>query len=237
MQYLILGVVVLWLTLIAVNAFMNANPAVMARHLRVGAGVAVLAGAATLTVRGMISYAVPLGALGYWLIWGHGGPRWGGYAGRGQKAAGQTSRVTTEHLEMELDHDSGAMTGRVLKGMFAGRALDTLRPVDVALVWQDCRFTDPQSAQLLEAYLDRLHPSWREDIARGEQRMSGGPDGRMSAAEAWEILGLKSDASDDQIRQAHRELMQRMHPDRGGSTYLAAKINEAKDVLLGRKSG
>ena len=99
---------------------------------------------------------------------------------------------------------------------------------------QDCRFTDPQSAQLLEAYLDRIHPSWREDVSRGEKTMSAGPDGRMSIAEAWEILGLEPGAGDEAIRRAHRELMLKLHPDRGGSTYLAAKINEAKDVLLAR---
>ena len=234
MHYFILGFIVLWLSLVAINAFMHANPAVLARQLRVGAGVAVLAGAATLTVRGMLSYAFPLAMLGSWLIWGSGGPRWGGLPGGSRKAPRQTSRVVTEHLDMELDHDSGAMTGRVLKGMFQGRELDSLKPVEIALLWQDCRFVDPQSAQLLETYLDRIHPSWRDDVKRGEQKMSGGPGGRMSADEALEILGLEPGASDEAIRRAHRELMLKMHPDRGGSTYLAAKINEAKDVLLGR---
>ena len=132
---------------------------------------------------------------------------------------------------MELDLDSGSMRGRVLKGMFAGRELDEMAPAELALLWQDCRFEDPQSAQLIEAYLDRIHPSWREDMARAESEVGAG--GIMSAQEAYEILGVAPGASPDEIRQAHRELMKKMHPDRGGSSYLARKINEAKDLLLG----
>jgi hypothetical protein len=234
MQPFILGLLVLALLLVALRVFASANPAVMARRMRVGAGAVVLAGAAALTIRGMVSFAFPLAMLGSWLIWGSGGARWSGPPGQGQPSSGRTSRITTEHLDMQLDHDSGAMTGRVLKGMFANRDLDSLKPVEVALLWQDCRFTDPQSAQLLEAYLDRLHPSWREDVSRGESKMSGGPHGRMPVEEAWAILGLEPGADDEAIRRAHRELMLKVHPDRGGSTYLAAKINEAKDVLLTR---
>jgi hypothetical protein len=235
MSTIILGLVVLWLLLMAVKGFQRANPAALARQMRVAAGVGALGGAAVLTARGMPSYALGLALAGIWLISGQGGPRWGGLPGGGRAAPGRSSRIVTEYLEMELDHDSGAMSGRVLKGIFANRRIESLKPVEVALLWQDCRFTDPQSAQVLEAYLDRVHPSWREDMSRGEQRMSGGPDGRMPLAEAWSILGLEAGASDEEIRRAHRELMLRMHPDRGGSTYLAAKINEAKDVLLGRR--
>lgn len=233
MQYLILGLILLWLLLAAVRGFTRANPATMARQMRQSAGVGALIGAGLLTFRGMANYALPVAMLGLWLLWGQGGTGWRRFPGGGA-APGRTSRIVTDHLEMELDHDSGAMSGRVLKGIFAGRSIERLKPVEIALLWQDCRFTDPQSAQLLEAYLDRIHPTWRDDVSRGEQSMSGGPDGRMPVAEAWAILGLEPGADDEAIRKAHRELMLRMHPDRGGSTYLAAKINEAKDVLLGR---
>jgi hypothetical protein len=97
-----------------------------------------------------------------------------------RKTPGQTSRIETDHLQMELDHDTGRMRGRVLKGLFRGRNIESLGPADMALLWLDCRATDRQSAQLIEAYLDRAHPSWREDMARGESAMRRGPDGRMT---------------------------------------------------------
>jgi hypothetical protein len=172
-----------------------------------------------------------LATLGTWLLWGQSGLF--GSQGQTQKAPGQTSRVTTEHLEVELDHDSGDIHGRILKGVFAGRRLEELKPVELAHLWRDCRFSDPQSAQIVAAYLDRLHPTWRDDMAR-QGAPSTDEEGRMSREQALEILGLAPGASEDDVRRAHRELMMKLHPDHGGSTYLAAKINEAKDVLLGK---
>lgn len=231
MQYFLLGLAALALALVIAQAFVKANPATLAQRLRKIAGAAALAAAAVALVRGTAAYAFPLAILGSWLLWGQGAAPWGGWPG-GPRRGGQTSRVTTEHLEMELDHDTGAMRGRILKGFFAGRDLEDLKPVELAHLWQDCRFNDPQSAQLVEAYLDRVHPTWRDDMARGEAEHSGGPDGKMTREQALEILGLEAGAGEEEIRRAHRELMLKLHPDRGGSTYLAAKINEAKDVLL-----
>lgn len=235
MQYLLFGFAALLVFLFLTRAYTIANPQVMARRIRVGAGVAVLTGAFVLTLRGAMGYAMSLAALGSWLLWGGGLP---GPWGPVRKSPGQTSRVTTEHLEVELDHDSGAIRGRVLKGFFAGRDLESLAPVEMAHLWQDCRFGDPQSAQIIEVYLDRVHPTWREDMARTEGGSSTGEAGagdRMSRAQALDILGLGASASEEDIRRAHRELMLKLHPDRGGSTFLAAKINEAKDVLLGKR--
>jgi hypothetical protein len=231
MTYLLLGLTALVLGLYALRTFAQANPANIARRMRIGGGVVSFLAAALLFVRGIEPLAIPLAMFGSWLLWGSSMPPWLG-GGRAQKSAGQTSRIVTDHLEMELDHDTGEMHGRVLKGLFAGQDISSLSPADLGLLWQDCRHTDAQSAQLVEAYLDRIHPTWREDMARGESDMSRGPDGRMTEEEALEILGLKPGADEDDIRRAHRELMLRLHPDRGGSTYLAAKINEAKDVAL-----
>lgn len=233
MQYFLLGLLALGLAIVAIRLFNQANPAALARHMRMAGAVAALAGALFLMVRGALAYAFPLAALGWWLLNGQGIGSWGNIGGPRRSPSGQASRVVTEHLEMELDHSTGAMHGRVLKGFFAGRNIEDLRPVELAHLWQDCRYTDPASAQLVEAFLDRIHPTWREDMARAEQERPRGPDGRMSAEEALEILGLKPGADEAAIRQAHRELMLKLHPDRGGSTYLAAKINEAKDTLLG----
>ncbi|MEO8651426.1 MAG: DnaJ domain-containing protein [Hyphomicrobiaceae bacterium] len=233
MQYFLLGLLTLGLALLAMRTFSQANPALLARRMQLLAGWAALALALMMLVRGTLTYAFPLAALGWWLLDGSRSIGWRGWPGRASGSSGQTSRVITEHLEMELDHATGAMRGRILKGFFAGRDIDDLKPVELAHLWQDCRYVDPASAQLVEAFLDRIHPSWREDMARAEQDRPRGPDGQMSTEEALDILGLEPGAGEAAIRQAHRELMLKLHPDRGGSTYLAAKINEAKDTLLG----
>jgi hypothetical protein len=233
MQYFLFGLAALALGLLLLQGFTRADVAVLARQLRVFTGTLALGGAAALVIRGMMSYALPLAMFGSWLLWGRGGAApWGGSPGRPHKSPGQTSRVVTDHLEMELDHDTGTMRGRVLKGRFAGREIESIAPAEMVLLWQECRFADPQSAQLLEAYLDRAHPTWREDMARAQAEP--GPAGIMTREEAYEVLGLQPGASEEDIRRAHRDLMLKLHPDRGGSGYLAAKINQAKDVLLGK---
>jgi DnaJ domain len=229
MAYLISGLAALAIGLYAMRAFARANPAHVARRMTISAGVVSLVAAALMFLRGLEAIALPLAMFGSYLLWGSTTGPWGAST---RKSRGQSSRIETDHLEMELDHDTGEMRGRVLKGLFKDRDIASLGPADMALLWQDCRHTDIQSAQLIEAYLDRVHPSWREDMARGESDMSRGPDGRMDVDEALEILGLKPDADAEDIRRAHRNLMLKLHPDRGGSTYLAAKINEAKDVAL-----
>ena len=242
MIYLLLGILALALWLTAARAFTQANPAVLALQLRRLAGAVMLAFAAFFALRNAFIPFVLFGIGGWWLLGGRLSiqsmlddlrRRFGG-SSAGPAGASQVSRIVTDHLEAELDHATGEMRGRVLKGIFEGRRIENLKPVDLALLWQDCRFTDQRSAQIVEAYLDRMHPTWRDDLARGEREMANGPGGRMGPEEALEILGLKAGASDDDIRKAHRELMLKFHPDRGGSTYLAAKINEAKDVLLER---
>jgi hypothetical protein len=229
MQTLLLGLAALALGLAGLNSLATANAAKLLRRGMAMAGAVALALAALLLFRGSLVLALLLAIAGLWLIsgptmlphsWGTGHP------------PTRTSRVATEHLEMELDLDSGDLHGRILKGFFAGRRIETLRPVELAHLWQDCRFIDPPSADLIEAYLDRLHPSWREDMARAEAETPRGTDGRMTRAEALDILGLSGQPEPDVIRRAHRELILKLHPDRGGSTYLAAKVNEAKDVLL-----
>jgi hypothetical protein len=230
MRSAVIAVAALAAVLLLLRWFLRTPPARMAQRIYLVGGLSVLLVAALLLVRGAFPLAAPLAMLGLWLL-ARSGVSGGPFRPTGT-GSGQSSHVVTEHLEMRLDHESGRITGRVLKGLFAGRSIESLRPEELALLWQDCRIADPQSAQIIETYLDQTQPTWREDVKRGEERFSGGPDGRMSVDEAYEILGLKPGASRDDIRRAHRELMLRLHPDRGGSTYLAAKINEAKDVLL-----
>lgn len=164
----------------------------------------------------------------------------GGIPGMGKQGsgprAGNQSRVATDILEMQLDHDSGDMAGRVLRGPFAGRSLSDLGEEEFIELLKFYRGTDADSARLLESYLDRrFGDSWRADDPAAENEESCGTGSRqhpMDEHEALDILGLESGASREQIIQAHRQMMQKLHPDRGGSTYLAALVNEAKSVLL-----
>jgi DnaJ domain len=224
MHYFLIGLVLLALVLLTVHGFKNANPARLARNLRLVAGGALLLVSGLLMVRGAAAIALPLAMMGIWLMTA-------ATFAQGGKSQGQTSEVKTEFLEMQLDHDTGEIRGLVIKGIFEGRRIERLKPAELALLWQDVRIDDAASAQLIEAYLDRAYPSWRDDMERGEKEMAG-PDGRMSKQEAYEILGLRPGADADEVRRAHKELILKLHPDRGGSTYLASKINEAKEVLL-----
>lgn len=231
MQYFLLGLAALLVILLALRGFTRANVAAMARQIRIVAGVAALAAAAALALRGLISWSAPLAAFGLWMLFGGGGAP----LGQPGKTLGQGSRVATDYLEVELDHDTGAIRGRVLKGRFAEREFETMAPAELATLWQECRFSDTQSAQIVEAYLDSIHPSWRDDMARADARAgsAAASSGAMTREQAYEVLGLAPGAGEEEIRRAHRELMLKLHPDLGGSSYLAAKINLAKDVLLG----
>jgi hypothetical protein len=169
-------------------------------------------------------------------------PQWPGFEGlfrAPRKSGGQKSGVRTDTLEMVLDHDSGRMEGRCLKGRYAGLDLSSLRDAEVINLLEEIGDTDTQGAALLEAYLDRRCKRWRERRSAGgtkeEPRQQHDQTGRMSRNEAYDVLGLKPGATEAEIRGAHRRLMMKLHPDQGGSTYLASRINQAKDVLLGRK--
>jgi hypothetical protein len=146
-------------------------------------------------------------------------------------AGGQASSIRTRYLAMRLDHASGALDGRVLDGPFMGRQLGELALDDLLRMLEFYRDSDAQSAAVLESYLDREHgDDWRADHAKTGQTSSG--NGRLTDAEARSILGVDAHADAETIRAAHRRLMQRLHPDRGGSDYLAAQINAAKRRLL-----
>lgn len=153
--------------------------------------------------------------------------------GQSSSRGGNRSRVTTALLEMTLDHDTGVMDGTVLQGDLQGRALSDLSEQEFLTLLKACRQQDGDSARLLETYLDkRFGESWRTDDTGSAADQSPEGSGEINHEEAYAILGLEPGASKDEIIQAHRRLMQKMHPDRGGSTWLAARINEAKKCLL-----
>ncbi|KFC64506.1 Heat shock protein DnaJ domain protein [Devosia sp. LC5] len=146
--------------------------------------------------------------------------------------ASHISKVQSYSFVMELDHDTGAVSGRVLNGQFAGMDLMDLGEMDTRLLLAEVE-NDPDSISLLESWLDANRSGWREHFA--DQDGSENPDTGTRGdpvAEAYEVLGLKPGASRTEIRTAHRKLMKAMHPDHGGSSYLAAKINQARDLLL-----
>ena len=146
---------------------------------------------------------------------------------------GRTSTVETAMLRMRLDHDSGQMDGEILTGRFAKQRLSALSLEQLLSLLVQYRREDTQSAALLEAYLERVHGDrWRRDEPQGD-RPNPPERSMMSREEAYAVLGLEPGADRRAIIEAHRRLMQRVHPDRGGSDFLAAKINQAKEVLLG----
>jgi hypothetical protein len=238
MPTLIAGTVAVIVLYLLLQMFRAANPAVLARALKVVGGVISLATAAFVGLRGELAVAIPLGIFGAGLLgWAPFGTSafnnlGGWFSGLGsQRSAGQTSQVRSQFLDMALDHDSGALIGRFVAGPHAGHSLDEFDLPQLAATIPNL---DAESVALLESYLDRRFPAWRQDAERnaaGGQRRAA-PGGKMSAEEAYQILGLQPGASRDEIGRAHRALMKKLHPDQGGSTYLAARVNEAKDTLL-----
>ena len=229
--YAVLGVVLVALTVLAARWFVSSNPANVARSLRIAAIVAGGLLAIVLVVSGRLPLAsLILGGLLPLLI------RWRAISramrnARGH-APGQQSEVSTRYLRMRLDHDTGVMSGVVLDGAFRGRNVHELSPEELQALLRECRVDDVEGATLLETYLDRTDPDWRAADSDGPQQSHPRASTAMDRDEAYRVLGLEPGAGVEEIKRAHRELMQRFHPDRGGSSYLAAKINEAKDLLL-----
>ena len=236
MSQIILGAIALLGVLWLLKSYTKASPSALGRMLKMAGGIAAIAAGTVLFVRGRFDIAFPLVVLGLGLTgWHPNMPSFPGFPGsRSQKTPGQVSRVRSAMLEMELEHDSGVMRGTVLAGRFQGRRLDDLSPDELKLVFVEVS-ADPDGRSLFEAYLDRRLSGWREhfqkDAAAGAGHRARSTNA-MSKEEAHQILGVQPGASVDEIRAAHRSLMKKLHPDQGGSTYLAARINEAKEVLL-----
>ncbi len=220
------------------------NPALLARFMRWGA-VAILTALALFTLRvGQIGFTVIFAAiaasvamdrtgflLNYLSRFFSGGPP----QGAPRAGGGRVSRFRTEWLSMSLDHASGAFAGNILKGDFAGRTLGVLPLSDLVALYNRLRHDDGQSAALLETYFNRTQEGvWREmpGVAPGTASATGAAP--MTRADALDALGLAPGATRSDIRAAHRRLMMLVHPDRGGSDYLAARINAAKALLSGK---
>ncbi len=155
-----------------------------------------------------------------------------------QPSAGQSSQVETDYLHMELDHDTGNLSGSVKAGTHAGRNLHDLSLEELLRLYEEYARIDEDSKLLLGNYLDRTHGTeWRTQFENeSASDEAGGISSNLSEQEAYAILGLEPGADKASIIEAHRRLIQKLHPDRGGSSYLATKINQAKDLLLEKHS-
>jgi hypothetical protein len=229
MTWIALGALALLLVMVALRGFASASVTTVKKTLAWTAGGlgVVLLGALLFSGRGLqaiwsLALFAPL-LVQAWRSWRTART----FSRGGQASPGQESRVETATLEMVLHHDSGRMTGVVKRGRFQGADLADLDLPMLRALMADCAAQDPDSVPLLEAWLDRSHPDWRE----------GAPppaaDGPLTRTEALEVLGLAEGATEAEIRAAHRRLMRTAHPDQGGSAWLAARLNAARDLLLG----
>lgn len=209
---------------------MLARGAASAGMLR-GIGVALLAGGGALMLArqpGLAALAATLGAAA--LARAQRAP------GGRRSSGGGASSVRSAVLEMMLDHDSGAMDGRVLSGAFAGRLLSELSLEQLLALAASVEGTDAQTLTLLRAYLDRVHPAWRDEpgAAPEPDAARSAPEG-MTVERALRILGLRPGASQEEIAAAYRRLIKRVHPDVGGSEALVQEVTDARDLLLTRR--
>ena len=219
------------------RAFRQADRAALKRWGQRLFGLAVLAAAVASGLHGQLLLALPLGLLGFWCLGQGVSLQSFRFAPRPSRRTG-VSRMRSAMIEMEFDHGTSVLSGSVLAGKFEGRPLDDLLRSECFELHHACLFHDGGGARLLEAYLDRRFAGWRA-AGKGEAnpRRNGeirSRPGAMSQDEAYEILGLRQGAGRQDIVLAHRTLIKKWHPDHGGSTDLAARVNEAKEVLLRR---
>jgi hypothetical protein len=239
LSYLILGIAILAGFLLAGRWYATADPRTLYKVLKwvlIGLVVAI---ALFFFFTGRMAWAViTLPALIPWLLRARAVARMAKtftrMAQMATGAGGGASEIATEYLRMSLDHDSGRMSGIVTAGAFEGRRVEDLTPTQLLDLLAECKTHDAEGARLLEAYLDREHPDWRGGTENADPGGQGttAPQRDMDRAEALKILGLAEGASDADIKEAHRRLIAGLHPDHGGSDYLAAQINRAKDILL-----
>lgn len=235
MAYILAGMIALLAVLALLKLFADAKPGQVKAAAAWGGGLlgVVLLGVLLASGRGAQALwtLVLFGPAAWRLVQGMRTART--FSRGGTASPGGASDVETSHLEMGLDHDSGRMWGKVRAGQFAGHELADLDLPRLLDLMAELAARDPEGLPLLEAWLDRAHPDWREATAGSRPPPGGRATGPMSRAEALSVLGLGEGAQEAEIRAAHRRLMRAAHPDQGGSDWLASRLNEARDTLLG----
>jgi len=233
MIYLAGGILLLVVVLVTGRAFVDADPTTVRRVATVGGALLAAALILLLIVAGqvLLLFLLLVGAAfaarparEYWRRWIAGTPT----------RPDSVSEVETDYLRMTLEHDTGSITGVVRKGRYQGRRLEELDLAALLALRREVRLEDRPSLRLIESYLDRFEPDWRKrQHEAADEPPAAATAGRMTPEEALAVLGLKPGASAGEIKEAHRRLMMKLHPDQGGSTALATQVNLAKDVLLG----
>ncbi|MCY4129138.1 MAG: DnaJ domain-containing protein [Gammaproteobacteria bacterium] len=153
----------------------------------------------------------------------------GEYNDTDSNQAPNVSETTTDEIRMTLEHTSGKMTGTVLEGKFANRSLESLDEMEIVELYN---YVSDESKRLLTAYIQRYHPNLGAQSSEESNSGNEGSSDTITPERARKILGVAESATRDEIIEAHRRLMQKNHPDRGGSEYIASEINQAKRVLL-----
>jgi DnaJ domain len=240
MPFFLFGLAICLIIWAVGRGFIKIAPGSLAHLARKSAVVGGVGLALLFALRGQFEIsALALGAA--WWLNGTGpfpGFRFGGrsFGGSGQSGGGAVSTLRSAMIEMRIDHATGGMAGTVLAGTFAGRELELMTQSELAALADECAKLDAEGAKLLQAYLDRRFSRRREDAyADADPGPARRRAGAMTAEEAYEVLGLSPGAPDEAVRRAYRDLMKKLHPDQGGSTYLAARVNQARDVLLNRQ--
>jgi hypothetical protein len=232
--YLLIGVAVLIGLVFLARHFVNTNPAHLAHGVKAFVAAFSALASTGLLFAGRFGLAlITIGATVMAIRALRRAPAGGvGSFGSGSSGSPHSSEVRTDTLAMHLDHASGDLDGEVLRGPFAGRTLGSMGVAELLDLLAACQRDDPRSVALIETYLDRRQPDWRDDVADGTGDHAAPGAGEMDQATAWSVLGLSPGASEAEIKAAHRRLMTKLHPDHGGSSYLAAQLNQAKDLLL-----
>jgi len=154
---------------------------------------------------------------------------WGNMGG-----PGLGPKIRTRSLEVKINITNGRMDGTVLHGVHQGKPLSQLNQAQLQELLEQFRRDDKESAMLLNAYMARRFTGFNSSTSNGSEQTAA-TNRNIDEAEALQILGLEKEASRDDIISAHKRLIQKLHPDRGGNDYLAAKVNSAKDHLLDGK--
>jgi hypothetical protein len=242
MPFLLIGLLTLILGVYLLRELGRASPARVAGYVRNGGGFLAAAAALLMLLRGRLSLAIGLGGLAFYLF-NRDRISLSKIFGRRQRGRSE-SQIRTAFLEMTLDHASGDIDGTVLAGAFAGMRLSAMMREEILRLREDCAALDPDSVLLLDNYLDRRFAgggaAGERDANAGRQGYGQqGPgrsrSGEMSEQEAYQTLGVRPGASPEEIVRAHRRLMKERHPDHGGTTDDAARINQAKDRLMRRQ--